>query len=172
MGLELIAAVIAAAPLGLMVWALRRKWTGLPKWSVPAAAALGLIGFTVWSEYDWFSRVSAELPEGVKVVWTADSSSPLRPWTYLFPMVTQFVAMDQRETLVHPADADVRLSRVFNFRRWHGVQEAMMAVDCETGGRVLLTEAIRIDDTGTLSGGEWLPVGPEDGIVKAACQGA
>jgi hypothetical protein len=74
--------------------------------------------------------------------------------------------------LTHPAKAELRLARVFNFRRWHGVQEGMMAIDCQAFGRVLLTEAIVIDETGTLGGGEWQSVGAEDGIVKAACQGA
>ena len=40
----------------------------LPKWLVPAAAGLGMIGFQVYSEYTWFSHTRSLLPESAVVV--------------------------------------------------------------------------------------------------------
>jgi len=81
MALELIGSVIAAAVLGLMAWAFRRWVPAAPRWLVPVAAGIGLIGTTVWLEYDWFRRVGAELPPGFVVVDARATSNPLRPWT-------------------------------------------------------------------------------------------
>ena len=57
MAFELVAAIIAAIGLGALMHMLRRL-TGsrLPKWAVLAAASVGLIGTTVYLEYNWFTR--------------------------------------------------------------------------------------------------------------------
>jgi hypothetical protein len=43
--LELRAALVAAATLGILAWALRHLLPAMPKWSIPFAAAVGLIGY-------------------------------------------------------------------------------------------------------------------------------
>ena len=124
MALELIAALITAATLGLLAWALRRWFPGLPKWLVPVAAGLGLIGFTVWSEYDWYDRVSSSLPAEVEVVAVQEEAMPLRPWTYAKPIRMRFAALDHRKTMTHPQAASLRLVTIYSFARWQPVIEA------------------------------------------------
>jgi hypothetical protein len=171
MAIELIAAIVAAITLGLMVWALRRHFgERMPKWSVPFAAALGLIGFTVWSEYDWFARVSGALPDGVEVVSQAAEAQPLRPWTYLAPITTRFVALNLREISVHPKVPTLRVVQVYSFARWRPVEDAMMAVDCAGGRRVMLTEGVSITPEGALTGAEWQPAEAGDMVQAAACR--
>lgn len=171
MALELIAAIVAAIALGGLAHLLRR-FSGyrLPKWIVPAAGGLGLIGFTVWSEYDWFGRVSTELPAGVEVVWTEEGGHPLRPWTYIAPMTTRFVALDRREIARHPANQDLRLAHVYSFARWKPTEDAMMVFDCAQDRQVLLTETTKLDEAGTLTGADWVVVEPQDAFQKAACR--
>ncbi|MCC5974884.1 MAG: hypothetical protein JJT81_12635 [Rubellimicrobium sp.] len=171
MGIELIAALIAGFTLGGIVWILRR-WTGelLPPWSVPFGAAVGLIGFTVWSEYDWFHRVSAQLPEGVEVVWAEPRGTPLRPWTYAAPIVTQFVALDTRGMGRHAADPGLVTAKLYSFRRWGGTVTAMVIVDCASGRQVMVTEGVRIDDDGILTGGDWAAAAPGDRSQQLACR--
>ncbi len=170
MALELIAALIAAASLGLLVWALRRRFTGLPKWSVPLAAALGLVGFTIWSEYDWYARVSAELPAEVEVVAVQDEAMPLRPWTYIKPIKMRFVALDHRKTLAHPQNAGLRMVTLYSFARWKPVSEGLMAVDCTGNRQVLVVEGVTITDQGDLVGGDWLAAPDGDKLQAAACR--
>lgn len=170
MALELIAALIAAASLGLLVWALRRRFTGLPQWSVPFAAALGLIAFTIWSEYNWYSRVSAELPPGLEVVAVQDEAMPLRPWTYLAPIKMRFVALDHRKTLGHPQKDGLRMVTLYSFARWKPVSEGLMAVDCTGGRQVLVVEGVTISDQGDLLGGDWLAAPDGDPLQQAACK--
>jgi hypothetical protein len=170
MALELIAGIVAAiafAGMALMLRKLTRQW--LPAWIVPAAAGLGLLGFTVWSEYDWFSRVSGKLPEGVIVVHAEARASPLRPWSYLFPMTTRFVAMDAGATVPHPETDTLRLVRLYNFIRWGGVTEGFMIVDCEGKRQVLVTDSVVVSPDGQMTGGEWVAPGPDDAIQMAAC---
>jgi len=170
MALELIAAIVAAVAMwGMAHLAQRFSGGRLPRWIMPAAAALGLIGFTVWSEYDWFSRVSAELPPGVEVVWSEAGSDALRPWTHLVPLTTRFVALDQRETARHPANADLRLVRLYNFARWKPTKDAMMVFDCAEGRQILLTDKVTITDQGALSGAEWVVAKPEDAFQRLVC---
>ena len=170
MAFELLAAIVTAvafAGMAHLVWRLSGR--RLPRWIVPAAAAIGLIGFTVWSEYDWFGRVSAELPPGVEVVWSESGANGLRPWTHLFPLTTRFVAMDTREVATHPANAALRLVPVYDIARWTPTRDGKMVFDCAAGRQVLLTDRVIIDDQGNLSGAEWVTAGPEDAFQKQAC---
>lgn len=170
MAFELLAAIVTAvafAGMAHLVWRLSGR--RLPRWIVPAAAAVGLIGFTVWSEYDWFGRVSAELPPGVDVVWSDSGANGLRPWTHLFPMTTRFIALDTRDMARHPGNPDLRLGHLYEFARWTPTRDTMMVFDCAAGRRVALTDRVTIDDQGVLSGADWLAAGPEDMFQTKAC---
>jgi hypothetical protein len=171
MGLELIAAIIAGFALGGIAWILRR-WTNyrLPKWIVPLTGGLGLIGFTVWSEYDWFSRVSAELPNGVAVVDAPQVAMPLRPWTYLAPLTTRFTAIDHRVTAAHPDNPNLRVAREIAYTRWGGTAERMLIVDCAGTRQALLAPGITPGANGELTGADWREVGTDDKFQQAACQ--
>ncbi len=171
MALELIAAIVAGFALGGMAWILRR-WTGerFPKWIIPLAGGLGLIGFTVWSEYDWFDRVSGALPEGVAVVSAPKEAMPMRPWTYLAPLTMRFTAIDHRATVANPDNPDLRIVRQVSYVRWGGTAERMLVVDCAGGRQVLLAPDLVPDANGEIPGANWLDVGPEDPFQKAACQ--
>lgn len=170
MALELIGAVFAALTLGLLVWALRRSFPAMPRWAVPAAGGLGLIGATVWLEYDWFDRVSGALPPEFAVVNAEPSASPLRPWTYVAPMVTRFAALDTSKIARHPDRDDLLIAPVFAFARWQNPQNALVVFDCAGNRRVPVTAGMNIDATGTLTGAEWQVLDATDGLQEAACK--
>ncbi|MEZ5796847.1 MAG: hypothetical protein R3D63_04750 [Paracoccaceae bacterium] len=170
MALELVGALIAAATLGLMAWALRRLLPGLPKWLIPVAAAVGLIGTTVALEYGWYARVSAELPATVQVVSSETEAMPLRPWTYLKPITMRFTALDHARTLTHPQRPELRMVTLYAFARWKPVREALMAVDCAGNRRVMVTEGVEITAEGALQGAEWETATTGDKLQEAACQ--
>lgn len=170
MALELIGALVAAAALGLLAWALRRRFAGLPKWLVPVAAAFGLIGTTLWLEYTWYDRVAAELPPGIEVVKVEEEAMPLRPWTYLKPIKMRFWALDQRKKMVHPQIGTLKLVTLLKFARWRPVEDGLMAVDCAESRRVALVEGVEITEDGTLTGAEWEPAPEGDTLQEAACR--
>jgi len=170
MALELIAALVAAAVLGLMAWAFRRWVPSSPKWLIPVAAGAGLICFTIWSEYSWFNRVSDELPPELEVVAVAEEAMPLRPWTYLKPIKMRFAALDHRKTLAHPQKEGLRMVTVYSFARWQPVIEGLMAIDCLGNRQVMVVEGVEIVEDGTLTGAEWETATKEDKLQEAACR--
>ncbi|MDX5350377.1 MAG: hypothetical protein LPJ86_07635 [Caulobacteraceae bacterium] len=170
MALELIGALIAAATLGLLAWALRRWRPGLPRWLVPFAAAVGLIGTTLVLEYTWYDRVVAELPPGIEVVRFEEEAMPLRPWTYLKPITMRFWAIDQRKRMIHPQVGSLRIVQLLNFARWRPVTDALMAVDCAGGRQALIVEGAQITEQGELVGTDWQAAPEDDPLQAAACR--
>ena len=173
MAIELIAAFIAAIACAGIGMLLRRMSGGrLPKWFVPAAAGAGMIGYAVVMEYGWYGRQAAALPEGVVVVWQDQRPQALRPWTMAFPMTSRFLAMDTRTLAAHPGGADLILAEVYGFARWQGIDQGLLVVDCAADRSVRLTTETRIDDAGTLTGGEWQPLAEGDTSAAVACERA
>ncbi|WP_137111437.1 hypothetical protein [Rhodobacter sp. SY28-1] len=170
MALELIGALIAAAALGLLAWALRRWRPGLPRWLVPFAAAVGLIGTTLVLEYTWYSRVSAELPAGLEIVKVEEEAMPLRPWTYLKPITMRFWAIDQRKRMIHPQVGTLRLLPLLKFARWRPVESGLMAFDCAGARQVAVVEGVEITETGELTGADWQAAPEGDTLQAAACR--
>jgi hypothetical protein len=171
MALELIAAVVAAFAMAGIALILR-KLSGqrLPRWIIPVAAGAGLLGFTVWSEYDWFSRVSAELPTGVEIVDAPKVTMPIRPWTYVAPLTTRFTAIDHRATVSPPDNPDLLVAREIVYARWIGAAERLVIVDCAGDRQALLAPGVSPDGQGGLTGADWVDVGEDNAFQRAACK--
>ena len=169
MALELIAGFVVAITLGLMAWALRRWVPSLPRWLVPLAAGAGMICYSMWSEYSWFSGVSARLPAGFVVTDARAESTPMRPWTYLAPLVTRFTALDGTKIARHPNQPGMVIAPVFGFVRWQNPTNALLVFDCAKNRRVPVVAGMQIDDTGTLLGAEWTVLPAPDALQQAAC---
>lgn len=174
--LDLIAA--ASAGFGMVGavlifgWVLRRvAGISLPRWIVPASAGVAMLGFSIWNEYSWFGRVSAQIAPPVVVAIAPSERSWLRPWTQLRPLTLRFVAVDLGGVRRSDTDADLRLVPVFVVSRWEPTRALTVAVDCALGRRADLAEGgASVPDLArrTL---EWQDVGREDPIVLAACVG-
>lgn len=172
MTIEFLAAIVAAffgAGIGLIL----RKLSGgrLPRWLMPVMAGLGMIGFSVYSEYGWYPRLQAGLPQGAVIAQTYDSPSPLRPWTYVFPLTDRALVVDTRRSLRNDAAPDLVMTQVFQFRRWQETRDIMVVFDCAVPRRVDVTANVRIDDDGNMSGGTWVPLDPNDPVLRTACDG-
>lgn len=99
---HLIAAVfagLAAAGIGLILRTLSGK--RLPKWIVPVFGGLGMLGYQVQVEYNWFEHKQAQLPATTTVISSDTSTAVWRPWTFAIPMTTKFSVIDS---------ANIRLS--------------------------------------------------------------
>lgn len=170
MALELLGSFFVALTLGLVVWALRKRFAAIPGWLMPASAGLGLIVTAIWMEYTWFDRVSGALPPEFVVTNAETSASPLRPWTYVVPLVNRFVALDGSKLARHPERDELVVAPVFGFSRWQNPQSALMIFDCAGKRRVPLAEGMAIDTDGILTGADWLVLAAPDGLQAAACK--
>ncbi|MCV2866194.1 hypothetical protein [Defluviimonas sp. WL0075] len=163
---ELVAMVIAGvgAAGALLLVARIFRWK-LPKWAVPATVGLAMFAFAVWNEYDWYPRVRDELPESVRIVSAPGSSAAYQPWTYAFPIVRRFVAIDLGAAIHSETAPRQFVAPVMFVERWAPIRQLPFAFDCEGGRRSDVFPGGRIEDT------EWLTPGPEDDLLAAACAG-
>lgn len=164
-----IAAAAATAGLVLMIAAFGRmtgRWS-LPKWVMPAAAGAAMLGFAIWNEYSWFPRTRAALSEEMVVASAPADRMAYRPWTYIFPLVTRFVAVDRGAA----AGAEVFATNAYVVTRWGRTRQIPVAFDCVRMTRADLVEGAQLAADGTLTGAEWLPPDAEDPLVRAACMG-
>ena len=141
----------------------------LPKWLMPAAAGLAMLGASVWGEYTWFANAKARLPETAAVVGANSESAPYRPWTYLWPITTRFSALDLAGR-TRPAPGVV-VTNLYLVARWQPVQPVTLAFDCAGGRQALLGGEAMVFPDGTLSLGEWHPAPAADPVQNAACAG-
>ncbi|MEL6619839.1 MAG: hypothetical protein AAFY39_15915 [Pseudomonadota bacterium] len=171
MFLELIATVfagIACAGIAMIlnIVAGRR----LPKWVMPVAAGLGMIGMTISNEYTWFGRTAERLPEGVTIAMTVDEQSWLRPWTQVWPYTKRFVAVDTATARRNENLPDQRLVDLYFLGRWSPVNQAPMLFDCAGTRSALLIDGADFSEDGTVANADWQAVPDNDPILKLVCE--
>ncbi|MGD9917475.1 MAG: hypothetical protein AB7U46_05605 [Paenirhodobacter sp.] len=169
--LTMFAAGILAA---IVVFALRhalKRFTGrvLPKWAMPAAIGLSMLGVTIWGEYHWFSNMRAGLPASAEVIGTAQESAAWRPWTYLAPITTRAIVVD-RAKIAHPAPG-IATTDLLLLARWEPLHSVPVAYDCEKGARADLFGGAQVNADGSLTGAEWHPLEAGDAGLAAVCSG-
>ncbi|MBM1218686.1 hypothetical protein JQU17_00640 [Ponticoccus sp. SC2-23] len=172
MFLELIATIFAgiacagvAMVLNLIVG--RR----LPKWILPVAAGLGMLGMTITNEYTWFDRTAAQLPEGVTVAMQVEEQGWLRPWTLLWPYTKRFVAVDIATARRNENLPDQRLADLYFFGRWSPVNQAPMLFDCAGARSALLIDGAEFAADGAVTDAGWQAMAPDDPILTLICDG-
>ncbi|WLD57927.1 hypothetical protein NFC81_14615 [Salinispirillum sp. LH 10-3-1] len=66
----------------------------LPRWLVPVFAGAGMLAYQIHFEYSWFDHKQSQLPPGSVVVSSESGTVFWRPWTFYFPMTTEFSVID------------------------------------------------------------------------------
>lgn len=163
MFLELIAVFVAGfAGAGLMLLLARITGNRLPRWIIPLGAGAAMMATAISNEYSWYSRTASNLPEGLVVADTVQSSALWRPWSLVFPMTTRFVAVDTSALRPNSQTEGLYMADLYFFGRWQTVQAVEVMADCP-GGR-------RADPAlGDGSPPVWRAVGPQDPILRAVC---
>ncbi|AXQ92733.1 hypothetical protein ACN9JG_02390 [Cereibacter azotoformans] len=171
MVMDLLATLAAGAGLAGIALLLRRlSGQRLPKWIVPAGAGAGMLLFSVWNEYSWYPRVTAALPSEVVVISAPQDRVGIRPWTFLFPVATRFMALDRTGMLRSETDPAIRRAEVVVVQRWHNTQRVPMAFDCTRRRTANLETTSELRPDGTLTGTSWLSVPDDDELLTAACR--
>lgn len=170
MFLELIGTLIAGVAGAGLVMLLNHILRGrLPRWLSPVAAGAAMLMATISAEYGWYSRTSGTLPEGVVVAQTVENRAIYRPWTYVYPFVERFVAIDTATIQTHPKQPGMRLADAYFFGRWSPVNKLPVLTDCTTSRRAALADGIAFKDGGTVAGAQWVATSKEDPIITTVC---
>jgi len=171
MFLELIGTIFAGMAFAGVVLVLNKLTGGrLPKWAMPVAAGLGMIGMTITSEYSWYERTRDTLPNSLTVVQEVESRAFYRPWTYAVPFVDRFAAIDTVSVRTNDQVPDQRLVDLYFFGRWAPVSKVPVAVNCAENSRANLADGAEFADDGHLVDADWYKAGAGDPIIEATCE--
>jgi hypothetical protein len=166
---ELVGTIMAGLAAALFVFAIRRWKPAIPKWLMPAAAGGAMILAAISSEYGWYGRVSAQLPEGFVVAQTMEEKAPWRPWSYLIPYTGRFIAVDQGMAKTNPNVPGQRIVDLYFFGRWAPLQRLTVLWDCTGNRTATLGEGAEFTESGEIAGVEWQPIPADDPVRAAAC---
>lgn len=168
---ELIGTIIAGVAMALLVWAVNRTLLRglLPKWLVPVSAGLAMIVATISSEYGWFARTQANMPEGFVVAQSVEETAFYRPWTYAVPFVSRFVAVDQATVRQHAEQPGQRIVDLVFYGRWARTAKIPVLFDCTGNKRADIVDGVEFGDNGEALGVDWRTVSTNDPIQQAAC---
>ena len=168
---ELIAAIFAAVAAAGVVLLLNRLSGGrLPRWLMPAVAAAAMIGVTVRLEYTWFERRVADFPEGIVVTETHTVRQIWRPWTFAFPLVDRFIAIEPAAVRTNDGAPHQRMTDLLLFARWQPPRVVPMVYDCSAGRSAPLTDSVTYDAAGAVDQAAWAPVEPGDTTFEMLCR--
>ncbi|UWR25054.1 hypothetical protein K3757_11255 [Sulfitobacter sp. S223] len=169
---ELIGTIVAGIATALLVWAINRTLKGrLPSWLVPASAGLAMLIATISSEYSWFNRAQANMPEGFVVAETVKEIRLYRPWTYVKPFVSRFMAVDQATARTHPDHPDQRIVDLIIYGRWARTAKIPALFDCAANARADLVDGVNFGSDGTVLNADWLPMDADAPLLRVACAG-
>lgn len=167
---ELIGTIIAGVAAALLVWAINRTLKGrLPSWFVPAAAGAAMLTATISSEYSWFNRATSNMPEGFVVAETIEEKQFYRPWTYVKPFVSRFIAVDQLTTRTHPAQPDQRIVDLVIYGRWARTAKIPALFDCAANARADLVDGVDFGADGEVLNADWNVMDADAPLLRAAC---
>lgn len=171
MFLELMATFFVGFGVAGMI--LLANWlTGrrLPRALLPIGAGAGMIAFTIWSEYAWYDRTSTALPEGVVVTATDEGRIAWKPWTYVAPQISRFVAMDTASIRTHAEQPDQVMVNLLLMGRWAPGAEVPVIFDCAEHRRADLLDDVALSEDGSVEGALWRRVPSDDPSLTEACK--
>lgn len=162
---ELIAAVFAGVSVGGLVLLAGRLVGGVPRGLVPIAGGAAMIAFAIWSEYAWFDRMRAGLPDSAVVIASNESRAAWRPWTFVAPLTTRFAAVDPAAGQPLAGQPEMVVVSIRLVERWKPVIEVPVIVDCAGSRRA---DLVGVED---LDQARWVAMGMEDPLMAAVCSG-
>ncbi|MDO5638609.1 MAG: hypothetical protein Q4G28_01940 [Neisseria sp.] len=161
--IAIISAGLGAAGIALL---LRIFFKRLPKWLVPAAAGIGMIGFQVYSEYNWYGHTRSLLPASAVVVAEVPQTAFYKPWSYVKPQILKFIAVDTAKTTPVGNSDNILQTNLYFFERRMSAHTLPVLVDCQNR-----MQAYYHNESGAAAEGqiEWGKTGYTDKLADAVC---
>lgn len=167
---ELVATVFAglgAAGIALLLRKLSAQ--KLPRYLVPVFAGLGMLGFQIHGEYNWYSHQTSLLPEGVVVVKAVEEQISWRPWTFIKPQISRFMAVDVKNSAANSNNADLVLANLYLFERRQPAINVKLVVHCKEQKRANFTEQLPLPAPGEAAGADFIAISADENMLLAVC---
>ena len=168
---ELVGTVAGGLAAAGMIMFFNKILRGLlPKWTIPVGSGAVMIGMSIWNDYSWYSRTYAALPPEMYVITEVESKSFYQPWTYVFPYVQRFAALDRASVMTNDQVPDIHIATVTFMDRWVPTRQVKMFVDCARRRRVDIIEGLEFSDVGIpVENTPWIVVESDHPILRSVC---
>lgn len=167
---ELVATAFAglgAAGIALLLRKLSAQ--KLPRYLVPVFAGIGMLGFQIYSEYNWYSHQLTLLPQGVVVVKAVEEKINWRPWTLVKPQITRFMALDVKNSAANSKNPELVLANLYLFERRQAAINVKLVVHCPSQQRANFTEQLELPAQGEMPGTEFIAIAADEHALLQVC---
>lgn len=165
--LTLFGALAVGVLAACVAFIVRRFYGVNARFLIPLSAGAGMLGFTVWNDYTWFSRNAEGLPETVQVARTVEKSWVVQPWTLIAPVVTRYQAVNLASVARNASAPDVARATIYLVSRFQPTFETVQLFDCAGGRRSDAADAP--PDGGLPPETAWVGVGLDDPLLSLVC---
>ncbi|MBB4265514.1 hypothetical protein [Roseospira visakhapatnamensis] len=131
----IVSACVAALVAGVILLGFKLVGRKAPKGLLPLAMGVAVIAYVTYARYTWHETMIARLPETLVVIETGRGGTPFEPWTYIWPRVTHFAAVDRATARHHPQVTGMVLVTVMLVAEDEPSRAVPQVVDCRRGRR-------------------------------------
>jgi hypothetical protein len=134
------------------------------------AAAAGILGYSIYDEYSWFTRASSALPNRLQIVRTYATSMPYQPWTYAVPRIYRFDAIDLASQRSNPNAPELALVRILRVTRNTSSENISAILDCPKARYTEIDSTTEFADTGLPLNADWQSLDDHPALKEAVCK--
>jgi hypothetical protein len=165
----LITACVAALVAGVLLLAYRAVGRRPPKFLIPASMGLAILIYVTYSRYNWADLMVSRLPETVTVIETYRGGTLFEPWTYLWPRITHFAAVDTATLAAHGRLPGVYLVEMILVGEGDPTLTVPLVVDCLHDRRATLAPGAPLDPAVLAETLDWRPGREPARLFNAVC---
>lgn len=154
---------LAAAGIAMAIRAATAK--RVPGWLVPVFAGLGMMGYQIYMEYNWYDQMTARMPAEAVVVATERQVEFWRPWSFAFPQVNRITLLDTNSITRNRANPDTARFQLYRFRQTFGgrVSKGTWLLNCPS------RELVALNSDGTPNTSQARRLGKEETLLQEVC---
>jgi len=141
----LITACVAAMTAGVVLLAYRAFGQRPPKAVLLTAVGLSILAYVTYSRYTWADLMIARLPNTIEVIQSYRESAVYEPWTFIWPRITHFAAIDRATLAAHRSLPGVYLVEMILVGEGDPSLSVPQVIDCIGGRRANLTPDAPLD---------------------------
>ena len=154
---------VAAAGIAMTIRAATAKKA--PRWLIPVFAGLGMMGYQIYMEYNWYDQMTARMPASSVVVATEAQAEFWRPWSFAFPQINRITVLDQDSITRSPASPDTARFQLYHFRQTYGgrVSKGTWLLNCPS------RELVALNEDGTPDTDQMRKLATDNNLLQEVC---
>ena len=154
---------VAAAGIAMVIRTATAKKA--PRWLVPVFAGLGMMGYQIYMEYNWYDQMTARMPASSVVVATEAQAEFWRPWSFAFPQINRITVLDQDSITRSPASPDTARFQLYHFRQTYGgrVSKGTWLLNCPS------RELVALNEDGTPDTDQMRKLATDNNLLQEVC---